>query len=101
MARASKDFKLIDVIPAGDTVGEGVLWDWRKQALWWTDIQRSRLYRYDWSTRERALLPAPERIGSFGLVAVFRGADHGLRKRHCDVRTYCDARDVAGTARSR
>ena len=69
MTRASKDFKLIDIIPAGDTVGEGVLWDWRKQALWWTDIQRSRLYRYDWSTRERALLPAPERIGSFGLVA--------------------------------
>ena len=63
------DIKLIDIIPAGDITGEGVLWDWRRQALWWTDIQRSRLYRYDWATRERALLPAPERIGSFGLVA--------------------------------
>ncbi len=69
MARAASDIKLIDIISAGDTVGEGVLWDWRRQALWWTDIQRSRLYRYDWATRERALLPAPERIGSFGLVA--------------------------------
>jgi len=69
MSRAAKEFKLIDIIPAGDVVGEGVLWDWRQQALWWTDIQRSRLYRYDWSTRERTLLPAPERIGSFGLVA--------------------------------
>ena len=69
MARTAQDIKLIDIIPAGDTVGEGILWDWRRQALWWTDIQRSRLYRYDWATRQRQLLPAPERIGSFGLVA--------------------------------
>jgi sugar lactone lactonase YvrE len=69
MTHASSEIKLIDIIPAGDIVGEGVLWDWRQQALWWTDIQRSRLYRYDWSTRERVLLPAPERVGSFGLVA--------------------------------
>ena len=69
MASAAGDIKLIDIIPAGDIVGEGVLWDWRRQALWWTDIQRSRLYRYDWAKRERTILPAPERIGSFGLVA--------------------------------
>ena len=69
MVRTASDIRLIDIIPAGDTVGEGVLWDGRRQALWWTDIQRSRLYRYDWATRERQLLPAPERIGSFGLVA--------------------------------
>ena len=69
MARTAADIKLIDIIPAGDTVGEGILWDWRHAALWWTDIQRSRLYRFDWATRQRQLLPAPERIGSFGLVA--------------------------------
>ena len=69
MARAGQDIKLIDIIPAGDTVGEGVLWDGRSQSLWWTDIQRSRLYRYDWAQRHCRLLPAPERIGSFGFVA--------------------------------
>jgi len=67
--RATHDCKLIDIIPAGDTVGECVLWDHRSQALWWTDIQRSRLYRYDWPKRQLELLPAPERVGSFGLVA--------------------------------
>jgi L-arabinonolactonase len=69
MASAAQHIKLIDIIPSGDIVGEGVLWDWRRQSLWWTDIQRSRLYRLDWATRDRTLLPAPERIGSFGLVA--------------------------------
>ncbi len=67
--RDSKNLKLIDIIPAGDTVGECVLWDQRSQALWWSDIQRSRLYRYDWQQRHCQLLPAPERVGSFGLVA--------------------------------
>jgi sugar lactone lactonase YvrE len=37
--------------------------------LWWTDIQRSRLYRYDWQQRHCEPLAAPERIGSFGFVA--------------------------------
>ncbi|MGH8252646.1 MAG: SMP-30/gluconolactonase/LRE family protein [Steroidobacteraceae bacterium] len=68
MARSTSDIKLIEIIPAGDTTGEGVLWDWRRQALWWTDIQRSRLYRFDWATHQRQMLPAPERIGSFGLI---------------------------------
>jgi L-arabinonolactonase len=67
--RASQDLRLIDIIPAGDAVGEGVLWDQRRQALWWTDIERSRLYCYDWQQRHCQLLPAPERVGSFGLVA--------------------------------
>jgi L-arabinonolactonase len=69
MSRGSKDLRLIDIIPAGDSVGEGVLWDQRSQSLWWTDIPRSRLYHYDWQKRHCQLLPAPERVGSFGLVA--------------------------------
>lgn len=69
MASSPNDIRLIDIIPAGDTVGEGILWDWRHAALWWTDIQRSCLYRFDWATRQRRILPAPERIGSFGLIA--------------------------------
>jgi sugar lactone lactonase YvrE len=57
-----------DTITAGDITGEGILWDSRRHLLWWTDIQRSRLYRHDWATRTTRVLPAPERIGSFGLV---------------------------------
>ena len=59
----------IDVIPAGDVTGECVLWDARRQALWWTDIQRSRLYRHDWTTRRSQVFHTPERVGSFGFVA--------------------------------
>ncbi len=59
----------IDVIPAGDTIGEGILWDSRRQVLWWTDIDRSRLHRHDWATQISHVLPTPERLGSFGLVA--------------------------------
>ena len=40
----------------------------RVTALWWTDIQERRLYRYDWATRKWKTFPTPERIGSFGLI---------------------------------
>jgi L-arabinonolactonase len=59
----------IDVIKVGNIVGEGILWDSRRQVLWWTDIQGRKLHRYDWSSGSIQILDAPERIGSFGLVA--------------------------------
>jgi sugar lactone lactonase YvrE len=58
----------IDIIRAGNTLGEGVQWDARRQALWWTDIQERKLCRYDWARRELETFSAPERIGSFGLI---------------------------------
>jgi L-arabinonolactonase len=61
--------ELIDTIHIGNTLGEGVQWDAPGQALWWTDIQERRLHRYDWATKALETLPAPERIGSFGLIA--------------------------------
>jgi len=59
----------IEIMPAGNTLGEGILWDSRRQVLWWTDIQRRRLHRHDWKTRTTQILDTPERVGSFGLVA--------------------------------
>ncbi len=59
----------IEILHAGNTLGEGILWDSRRQTLWWTDIQRNRLHRYAWSHRAVEVLEAPDRIGSFGLVA--------------------------------
>jgi L-arabinonolactonase len=59
----------IDVFKVGNILGEGILWDSRRGALWWTDIQGRKLHRYDWSSGKIQILDAPERVGSFGLVA--------------------------------
>jgi L-arabinonolactonase len=59
----------IDIFKVGNIVGEGILWDSRRETLWWTDIQGRQLHRYDWSQRTLELLDTPERVGSFGLVA--------------------------------
>ena len=32
-------------LDAGNTLGEGIVWCERAQALYWTDIQRATLYR--------------------------------------------------------
>jgi sugar lactone lactonase YvrE len=59
----------IDILRVGNTVGECILWDSRRGALWWTDIQAKRLHRYDWARASLEILDTPERVGSFGLVA--------------------------------
>jgi sugar lactone lactonase YvrE len=35
------------VVPAGDRCGEGVLWNAAEQAVYWTDINRFLVHRYD------------------------------------------------------
>lgn len=35
------------VVPAGDRCGEGVLWNAAEQAVYWTDINRYLVHRYD------------------------------------------------------
>jgi sugar lactone lactonase YvrE len=57
------------ILPVRNDLGEGILWDARRQLLWWTDIQRSRLYRHDWNSASTRILEMPERVGSFGLIA--------------------------------
>ena len=59
----------MEIFRVGNILGEGILWDSRRAALWWTDIQGRKLHRYDWSSGKIQVLDAPERIGSFGLVA--------------------------------
>jgi L-arabinonolactonase len=59
----------IDIFRVGNIVGEGILWDSRRQVLWWTDIQTCRLYRYDWALQRQQTSHTPERVGSFGLIA--------------------------------
>jgi L-arabinonolactonase len=59
----------IDIFSVGNILGEGILWDSRRAALWWTDIQGRRLHRYDWVHGKLQILDTPERVGSFGLIA--------------------------------
>jgi sugar lactone lactonase YvrE len=61
--------KPIDILGARNVLGEGILWDSRRQLLWWTDIQGRELYRYHWSDAALEVLDTPERVGSFGFVA--------------------------------
>ena len=61
--------KLIDTIPAGNTLGEGVTWDSRTGMLWWTDIQENKLYRQQWSDRSMLVFDLPERLCSFGFTS--------------------------------
>jgi len=57
------------VLGVQNELGEGILWDPRHQCLWWTDIPRCRLHRYDWSGGSVEVFETPERLASFGLVA--------------------------------
>src|ERR1700733_11926838 len=61
--------KPIDILGSRNIVGEGILWDSRRELLWWTDIQGRELYRYDLARSSMQVLDTPERVGSFGLVA--------------------------------
>jgi hypothetical protein len=60
------------------TVGEGPVWDDRRQVLWWVDVKTPRLFRFDPSTGENRAWPMPERIGCValrengGLIGAFR-----------------------------
>ncbi|MDB6160594.1 MAG: gluconolaconase [Gammaproteobacteria bacterium] len=58
----------VAILPVHNALGEGILWDSRRQVLWWTDIESRRLYRHDWLRAHTQILDTPERVGSFGLV---------------------------------
>jgi L-arabinonolactonase len=60
--------KLIDIISAGNTLGEGISWEPVGERVWWTDIQERKLFRYDPLTRALESFELPERLGSFGFV---------------------------------
>jgi L-arabinonolactonase len=54
-------------VPAGNTLGEGVLWCDREQAVYWTDIAQSHLWRYHPETGSVASWPMPERLAALAL----------------------------------
>ncbi|MGC1550654.1 MAG: SMP-30/gluconolactonase/LRE family protein, partial [Rhodanobacter sp.] len=83
-------------LDAGNTLGEGIIWCERAQALYWTDIQRSTLYRLHPASGTLQHWTMPERLASFALceadgwlllalasrLAFFRLADGHLQTLH-------------------
>ena len=94
-------------LDAGNTLGEGIVWCERSQALYWTDIQRATLYRLHPASGALEHWPMPERLASFALceadgwlllalasrLAFFRLADGQLQTLHeiePDLPTRCN-----------
>jgi L-arabinonolactonase len=55
------------VLDAGAEVGEGAVWDVGEQALFWVDIPRGRLHRFDPATGENRTWEMGEPIGCLAL----------------------------------
>jgi hypothetical protein len=61
-----------------DILGEGPIWDVREQALYWVDIRKPVVQRYDWATQTVKSWSMPEMVGSLavrekgGLVVALR-----------------------------
>lgn len=60
--------ELVHSVEVSNTLGEGVLWNERTQTVWWTDIQRARIYEYDLTASELRSRDTPYRVGCFGFV---------------------------------
>lgn len=54
-------------VPAGNRLGEGVVWCARTDALYWTDIHSAALWRHRPSDGSTVQWPMPERLASFAL----------------------------------
>lgn len=74
------------ILPVQNTLGEGVLWDDRSGAFWWTDIQSCKLYRFTLAQEKLDVFHTPERLCAFGftedpglLVAAFESGFAAFR----------------------
>ncbi|GAB3055795.1 SMP-30/gluconolactonase/LRE family protein [Stenotrophomonas tumulicola] len=54
-------------VPAGNQLGEGVLWCVREQALYWTDIAAAQLWRHHPAEGTTRRWPMPERLAAIAL----------------------------------
>ena len=53
----------------GDLCGEGPLWDYRHQQLYWTDITGRKFYCFDWAKREHRLVNEGWEVAGFAFNA--------------------------------
>lgn len=64
---------------AGATIGEAPTWAPAENALYWIDVKRPALYRYEPATNDLRCWPMPSDIGAFALVSDPLGAVVALR----------------------
>ena len=60
--------RLVEVVPVGNELGEGITWDPRSRSVWWTDVERCKLYRLEFGSDQPEVVPLPERLCAFGLT---------------------------------
>ncbi len=68
------------VLEAGATIGESPTWASAEKALYWIDVKKPALYRYDPATGGQRSWPMPSDIGAFALVSDPPGAVAALRQ---------------------
>ena len=68
------------VLDAGATIGESPTWAAAENALYWIDVKKPALYRFDPATGSQRSWPMPSDIGAFALVADPAGAVVALRQ---------------------
>ena len=92
------------VVDCQNTLGEGPIWSVDEQKLYWVDIEKSELQRYDPATKETEVWKTPERVGSFAfreqgglLVAFESGLDFGDFKSGQTQRIHNFESDLATT----
>jgi sugar lactone lactonase YvrE len=68
------------VLDAGAIIGESPTWSSEENALYWIDVKKPALYRYDLATEAQEAWPMPSDIGAFALVADPPGAVVALRR---------------------
>jgi sugar lactone lactonase YvrE len=66
-------------VDAGATIGESPTWSSLENALYWIDIKKPALYRYDAGTGHQRCWLMPSDIGAFALVSQPPGAVVALR----------------------
>lgn len=60
--------ELLQVLPVGNILGEGVLWDEVNHLIWWTDIEAACVFCYCTEQQKTRRISMPYRVGSFGLT---------------------------------
>ncbi len=69
MAKSVVNATLIESLKVKNALGEGIIWDAASACVWWTDIDGSKLYRYQSEDKQLDHWTTPERLGSFALVS--------------------------------
>ena len=62
---STNEIELIEQIPCANILGEGVQWNHREQAVWWTDIKSNKIFRYHLPSKKLQTWATPEAVSCF------------------------------------